>query len=328
MIDVILSADIEFDINGAFAFPQSRKPLGIESIERSANGVASGIDPMMEALSKHSLPASFFIETLQSNYFGHDPMCQVVEKIRNYLPASDFQLHIHPCWDVFLDPDWQTNFKPGKPNDDIRKLDSAQLDSCFQRSIQNFEEIAGKKPTAFRSGNLMVNLEVLKAQARAGIQVGSSVGLAYSYPEEAALQANGGVLNLDGITEIPVFSYEIKNFLLKKIKLLTVEGTPFPIIESILKWALKNNSGPIVLLTHASEFSRNASQDQNPAYVTNKAVVGRWNRLCQFLASQPENFNVTTFGHIEKIPSKLAHCICGNYDANLFQFIRSQLMRN
>jgi len=328
MIDVILSADIEFDINGTFAFPQSRKPLGIESIERSTNAGASGIAPMMEALSKYALPASFFIETLQSNYFGHGPMSQVVKIIKNYQPASDFQLHIHPCWDIFLDPNWQTNFKPGKPNDDLRKLDSAQLDSCFLRSIQHFEEIAGKKPIAFRSGNLMVNLEVLKAQARAGIGIGSSVGLAYSYPEEAGLQANGGVLNCYGVTEFPVFSYEIKSFLLKKKKLLTVEGTPFSVIQSILSWALKNNSDPIILLTHASEFSRNVSYDQNPTYVTNQAVVNRWNKLCQFLASQPENFNVTTFENFAKTPSKLASKTCEKYKSNLYQFIKSELMKN
>lgn len=328
MIDVILSADIEFDINGAFASPLSRKPLGIESIERNSNGGASGIAPMMEALSRYSLPASFFIETLQSNYFGYCPMTQVIEKIRKYQSASDFQLHIHPCWDVFLDPNWQTNFKPGKPNDDLRKLSSAELDSCFQRSIKHFEKITGKTPIAFRSGNLMVNLDVLKAQARAKIFLGSSVGLAYSYPSEPELQANGGVLNYAGLVEIPVFSYQIKNYFLNKTKLLTVEGTPFPVIKSILDWALKNNSGPIILLTHASEFSRNESQDQNPLYVTNKAVVDRWHKLCQFLASQPDNFHVTTFDKIAASPSKLNCQASKQYNANLLQFVRSKLSRS
>lgn len=327
MIDIILSADIEFDINSAFAFPKTRRPLGIESIERISNGVSAGIVPMMEALKKHSLPATFFIETLQSNYFGNSPMTQVVEIIKRIQPKSDFQLHIHPCWDVFLDKNWQKNFNPGKPNDDLRRLKADELDSCFQRSIKIFEEITGGKPLAFRSGNLMTSLEVMNAQARAGISLSSSIGLAYSSPKDQILQVSNGIVNYKCISELPVFSYKIENLLLSKEKLLTIEGTPFPTIKSILSWASKNNAGPIVFLTHASEFSSNDSQEQNARYTANTKVVKRWNKLCEFLASQPKLFNVTTFEEIAKRPIKPSPRNPQAYRADLFGFLLSHLLQ-
>src|SRR5438876_10417379 len=93
---VCITVDVEFTIGGAFADPVGKRPVGVESVTCPVGNTGGGLDFILQTLEQHDLPGVFFVEALNTCYFGDAPMGSIARHIRDR--GHDVELHLHPCW--------------------------------------------------------------------------------------------------------------------------------------------------------------------------------------------------------------------------------------
>lgn len=290
---VCITIDTEFSIGGAFADPDGHAPIGEDNVTCWAEGRENGLGFLLETFAEHGTLATFFTEALQSAWFGDAPMGRMIERLLE--AGQDVQLHLHPCWLKFREPDWRETAPRETPNDSCAGRTDAELDALIGEGLAAFARSSVPAPVALRTGNLNVDRAVYRAMARAGLRVASNIGLALSHPGEAALRLTGGRARIEGVLEVPVLTYRQLDLGGRvKERLLTTTATSWRETEALL-WAARGAGVPtLVLLTHPFEFIKGDRLD--PARRrANRINQERLRRLCRFLAEHPADFEATSF---------------------------------
>ncbi len=292
--EVCITVDTEFEVNGALGRPQEREPIGAESVYRLAGGTSHGLGFILDTLDQHGFSATFFTEVLNTQYFGKDPMRGVIEDIQ--ARGHDVQLHAHPCWS-YLKGRKAGTIEDGAYTDSFMEFHGQALIDLLGESMSIFEDIAGHRPLAFRSGGLHVTRALYPALREVGIGLASNVGLGLFRPAEPELQLTGGIHRVDGVTEVPVLSYAgPRPFGRRASKVATVIGSSWLEMRYLLERVAREGSGPIIILTHASEYSTMQGEPSRRVYSPSQRVQNRLQQLCRFLAANRERFQVVTFG--------------------------------
>lgn len=297
-IDVCLTADVEFCINGSLTFPESRSPAGSIHVYRYADGKSEGLEAMLAPLTEFNLPATFFVEVLQQHYFGSVPMAEIVTRLRS-LPGNDIQMHLHPCWRYFKNPDWRETVKTTPRNDSMAGRGD-EAEEIIKEGAELFQHLIGQWPIALRTGGLHLDRRVLQAQEKLGIPLSSSVGIGVYLPPDRSLFLFGGVAHFGSVSELPVLSYYLPTIGGKRTRLFSLTGTSFRLAREILLWASKVGLSPVVILTHAHEFADEIGSPSGLTYRANRTNQQNWRQLCDFLAASPDKFKVTTFQEIHQ----------------------------
>ena len=72
--EICLTVDTEFSTNGVFADPVNRAPIGAPNVYCPVGDQQHGLPFLLRTLGRYGLPATFFVETLNTAYFGDEPM--------------------------------------------------------------------------------------------------------------------------------------------------------------------------------------------------------------------------------------------------------------
>jgi peptidoglycan/xylan/chitin deacetylase (PgdA/CDA1 family) len=290
---VCITIDVEFTIGGSFADPWNKKPVADPSVLCDIDGESHGLGFILDALDHHGIKATFFVEALNSYYFGDAPMARFAQQILS--AGHDVQLHLHPCWRHFRYSDWQERLGSQPPNDSMAGRDEAELCNLMSDGIGIFERWGIPRPVALRTGGLRTDLSVYKAMARSKIPLASNIGVGVYRPRETVLQLSGGRHWIHGVLEIPTLSYhDLRLPGYDHLKTLTVTGSSWQELRALLRRAHERQAGPVVILSHPSEFVK--GQDvQYTRYHANKLNQRRFSRLCQFLHDHRETFTSVTF---------------------------------
>ena len=291
---VAITIDTEFSIGGAFGDPERRSPVGIENVTCPVDGEEQGLGFLLDTFARHGARATFFVEALQTAWFGDGPMASVVERILG--AEQDVQLHLHPCWTAFRDPHWRSRLGAGHPNDHCDGLSAPELAALMLEGLTVLRRMGVPKPIALRTGNLRADRNVYRAMATCGLPIASNIGLGLNRPADPTLRLRGGRRRLEGVLEVPVLSY-IQPALGRKQadRLFTTTATSTPETESLLWAAREAGVRTIVLLTHPFEFIKGDRLDpasQRP----NRINQRRLERLCAFLAEHDDKFESVSFG--------------------------------
>lgn len=289
--EVCLTFDIEFSVGGAFADPEGKQPLGEDWVNCPVEGRAQGLPFILETLAHYGQKATFFVESLNPAYFGDAPMGRVVARILD--AGQDVQLHLHPCWRAFADPDWQTMVRRAAPNDDCTKIPADRYADLIRLGQAQFETWGAPPPVALRTGNLQVARTVYEAMAAAGMKLSSNVGAALYRPAEEALQLASGRHRIGEVTELPVLTYDqVAIGRLRKERLFAITATSYRESVALLKRARRAGISPVVILSHAFEFIKYRA---GAPFRANAVNQGRLRRLCEFIAKHPTDFVTQDF---------------------------------
>jgi len=296
-VPVCITADIEFEIRGALGRPATCAPVGEDSMLRTVQGGCGGLEALVRPLVQHSLPATFFVEVMQSLYFGLGPMQRVLERAAAS-QLIDFQMHLHPCWRYLAEDNWRQTVAAVKDkHDSMAGLGVHGAKEFLSQGIDLFKKLTGKSPVAFRSGSLKVDLDLMRAQAEVGIRLSSCVGHAYSPAADPGLALWSGIERFGAVTEVPVTSYLFTLGRWARPKLLTVTGTTLFTIRRILQDAWERQAGPVVLLTHASEMAVDVEDISSPPrYAAHRENQERWRGLCAYLDANRDRYQVMPLG--------------------------------
>ncbi len=298
---VCISIDLEFSIAGAFTEPQRYSPIGSPSIEglvKTDHGQQSqGIGFLERCFKDTGIKASFFVEAMQATYFGNDEMAQHCQRLADQ--GHDLQLHIHPCWLRFNDPEWRSH-NGGAPSDTLTDRSIEEIRNIIETGKQTFSEWQLPAPIALRTGGLSISRDVYKAMRGSGIDMASNIGTAINPPIDQDLQIRSGRKIIEGITEIPVTSYQdIRLAGREHIKGLTITGSSWGEMHSLLRQAQQKGTETLMVLTHAHEFFKyTAPQFTNIR--PNRTNQQRLTKLCEFLAKHDDEFESVTFASAKK----------------------------
>lgn len=291
---VFLTIDTEFSIGGAFASPQTLQPIGAQNVHAMVGSRSEGLGFLLETFAAHDLAATFFVEALQTAYFGDAPMGEIASRIAG--AGHDVQLHLHPVWTYFDHPDWRAQLAREQPADNMHGRPLAQLVGWMQRGLDTFGRWGLPAPVALRTGNLMVDRNVYRAMSAVGLKVASNVARAVFEPAEEGLRLNAGVHLVDGITELPVLTYADLQWRQRvHRKALTITGSSLDEAKCLLARAHAAGTGAVVLLTHCHEFVKG---DMRGALAADRVNQRRLVALCRFLRDAGDRFDVTTMARM------------------------------
>ncbi len=291
--EVCITIDTEFSIGGAFADPAGRRPIGEENVTCPADGRENGLGFLLDTFAEHGISATFFTETLQSAYFGDAPMGRMVERILR--AGQDVQLHLHPCWLTFRDPDWQARSPLDPPDDNCDGRTVAEMQDLIEAGAAGLRSVGAPAAIALRTGNLRADRAIYQAMAACGLPVASNIGLGVFRPAEAALGLVGGRHRIEGVLEVPVLTYTQLSVGSRRLpRLLTTTASSWAETEALLWQARQAEVPTVVLLTHPFEFIKGDRLD--PARQrANRINKRRMQRMCAFIAEHPADFTSVSF---------------------------------
>jgi len=292
-VEVTVTVDVEFTIGGAFADPVGKHPVGEQSVECRIGEEGAGLEFILESLEMHGLKGVFFLEALNTCFFGDEPMGSIARKI--HARGHDVQLHAHPCWMAFLDPEWRNRVKGAPPCDSFAELETAEIARALEIGLAAFSRWGLPAPRAFRAGNLQVDARIYPLLEKCGIPIASNVGLGTYQPVDPQLRLSGGLHWIGRTLEVPVSSYmDVRLPGIRRWKTFTVIGTGGLEARQWLCHAADVGVDPIVVLTHPAEFVHSHGDDYSNLR-RNEMTRVRFQKLCAFLARHPREFEVVTF---------------------------------
>lgn len=284
---VSLTFDIEFDINGTFVSPASRRPRGIESLIGDS-GESLGLTKALEILKDAEFPATFFIETAQIAHFGSQEMAHAAKMIAAH--GHELQLHIHPVWSIFRHPDWESRIQKSPPrsqeHDSFPAQTAEMAHELIAQGLSAFEHWGLDRPTAVRTGSLFIEPNAYAHFAASGLQVSSSVGVALNASSSPALRRYSAATNIEGVHELPVTSYfGCDHLLRRKLRLATLIGMGRAEQRALLATALDHRLPFVIVLSHASEFYHYSTE---AGYRRNILTEKKLRQLCDVVDETPD----------------------------------------
>jgi hypothetical protein len=284
LIEVYITVDTEFSVGGNFDNRQMApvaKPIVLGTID----GQEHGLGFILDSLAEFGVRATFFVETLQTAYFGDEPMGEIARSIAR--AGHEVQLHLHPCWlhyEARAKRGWD-----GDPNDSCAGRKDAELDRFFNLGLSAFSRWTLPPPIAVRAGNFQVDANFYRAAARWGLPLSSSVVLRAYSPADKNLVAVAAWWRIEQVLEFPVSSYAYRLGPNERLRPLAITACSHREILSVLNQAYDHKISPIIILTHPQEYLKK----KDITYTTlrrNRVNQTRLKAILQFLSENRDKF--------------------------------------
>ncbi|MGH7047038.1 MAG: hypothetical protein ACREE2_11705 [Stellaceae bacterium] len=284
--EVCITVDTEFSIGGNFDDPLLT-PVAEPIVLGAVGGKEHGLGFLLDSLCEFDVRATFFVEALQTAYFGAEPMGGVARRIAG--AGHDVQLHLHPCWMHYsAAPDGSPK---GIPSDSCAGRTDADLDQLFRSGLAAFSRWKVPRPVAVRTGNFQVDINFYQAAARAGVLLSSSVAVAVERPLDHRLWLAGGCHRFGSVTELPVVSYSYAVGRNARLRLLSITACSVAEIVSVLRQARQRAISPVIILTHPQEFIKH-TDFRYTKLRPNRVNQDRFRGLLKFLKRNKQDFVV------------------------------------
>lgn len=288
--EVCITIDTEFSIAGHFKHPATHLPVAEPMVYGEVNGREEGLGFLLDTFDRYGTAATFFIECANYYYFGDAPMANVVRRIQS--AGRDIQLHVHPVWLSFIDDAKLGSFArndycTGRSYDDLRR--------AFELCIEVFKRWVGNPPKALRTGSLRADANVFHVMRDLNIPLSSNVAMGVFQPIEPQLHFDSGRHLIDGVMELPVFTYQdMRLGGNPHRKSLQITSCSWPEMRHLLWKARRSGVENIVILTHPSEFMK--KRDYRYTELTrNRINQQRLEKLCAFIRDHNEDFCAVDF---------------------------------
>jgi len=283
-MNVLLTFDVEVWCDGWSNLDRSFP----KSFERYVTGHSINghyaLPETLAILNRHGLKGSFFVEPLFATRFGQEYLEIIVRMI--LLAGHEVQLHIHPEWTDEARQPIIENCATKRQHLSFYTLDEqTTLISCGRRML----ELAGSGPiSAFRAGSYAANRDTFEALRRNKIMIDTSLNRCFSASGSDLRRLRDFDLELvaPGVSTFPVtilkdgFGHD---------RPAQVGACGFGELRDALLNARDVGIRNFVIVSHNFEMLKVGSTDPD------WTVVRRFERLCAFLADNPEKFCVRGF---------------------------------
>ena len=292
---VFITFDVECSMGGAWGTGSLKPVPPSRAVWGECGEQKLGLPLIVEILQGYGLAATFFVEAFieEQGYPGHS------EWICAYLldHGQDVQLHIHPNHKHF---GWKQQGKPYPFTDYMADLGCEDQLALLQEGSERIKGWTGRRPVAFRAGNMGACEETLKQLEASHITIDSSYTFPYAGrssrfgPQEPYNGSKwyGDVLELalSGFRQLPLPG-------LKPSKPLNLNGISFEECRDAIRLICGAGADAVVILHSFSLLKkRNVQYD---GIRPDRIVTRRFRRLCQWLAESLE-MPAYTFAELAK----------------------------
>jgi hypothetical protein len=237
----------------------------------------------LQLLNDHGLRGTFFVETLFATRFGLDPLSEIVGLIKD--SGQEIQLHIHSEWVDEAAAQRGTRL-PKRPQ--LRLFSATEQVELVAKAAELMHSAGAPAPNAFRAGSFAFTLDTLRAVAAHGLAFDSSYNAAHFGLESGLLPGTivSEPVRTHGIVEYPMTVFRDGFNELRHTQLGACSASE---LETVLWRALEQGRKSVVLLSHGFELLNQRKSGLD------RIVLRRMERLCRFLAENPDCFNVRGF---------------------------------
>jgi peptidoglycan/xylan/chitin deacetylase (PgdA/CDA1 family) len=253
-----------------------------------------GLPWIVEILEQHGLVATFFVEAFMEDQ-GHpgegERICQYLLDRR-----QDVQLHIHPNHRHY---GLRQRGLSAPFTDDIADLSPVDQLALLQEGSDRIQRWTGRRPVAFRAGNMAASEQTLQQLEAAGVPIDSSYAFPYAGGQcrFSARDPYNGSKWYGGVLEMALSGFrQTLASELGRPKPLDLMGISFEECRDAIRLICGAGADAVVILHSFSLFKvRNVQYERGKV---NRIVARRFRRLCQWLAAgQPP---VCTFGDLAR----------------------------
>jgi len=290
---VFLTFDVECSMGGAWQNPALKPVPPSRAVWGEYDGRKLGLPLIVDILKQHGLAATFFVEAFMEEQ-GHpgqgEPIC-------TYLldQGQDVQLHIHPNHKHY---GLKRQDQPYPFTDDIADLDLQAQHALLAEGAQRLERWTGRRPAAFRAGNMGASEATLRELAAVGIRIDSSYAFPYvgGQCRFAPQEPYNGSKWYGEVLELALSGF--RSWRLPRrpaAKPLDLMGISFEECRDAIRRICRAGADAVVILHSFSLMKvRNVQYEDGRL---NLIVARRFRRLCQWLATAKE-FPTFTFAEL------------------------------
>jgi peptidoglycan/xylan/chitin deacetylase (PgdA/CDA1 family) len=293
---VFVTFDVECSMGGAWQNPDLKPVPPSRAIWGEYDGGQLGLPLIVSILEECRLSATFFVEafTDEQGFPGE------MERVCHYLldHGQDVQLHIHPNHKHY---GLAQQGKPHPRNDMIGELEPDAQFALLQEGCERMERWTGKKPVAFRAGNMGASETTLEQLAKAGIPIDSSYTFPYAGGQcrFSADELYNGSKWYGEVLELALSGFRQPRLPgLSPTKPVDLVGISAGECVAAIG-AIGGAGADTVLILHSfSLFKvRNVQYDGGRL---NRIVTGRFRSVCRWLAEHREQCPVRTFAELSE----------------------------
>ena len=278
---VFITFDVECGMGGAWGDPTLRPVAPSRGVWGEFGSQKLGLPLIVEILEQHGLAATFFVEAFMEEQ-GHPG---AGESICQYLlgRGQDAQLHVHPNHRHY---GLKQRGQLAPFTDNVSDLDPAGQLALLQEGSDRIQRWIGRRPIAFRAGNMGASAETLRQLAAAGIPIDSS----YIFTDDGCRRrfAQGEPYN-GSKWYGPVLEMALSGFRqpiiseLGRSKPLDLMGISFEECRDAIRLICGAGADAVMILHSFSLFKvRNVQYDGGKI---DRIVTRRFRRFCRWLAA-------------------------------------------
>jgi hypothetical protein len=294
---IFITFDVECSMGGAWGgtglkpIPPSRGMMGIYGKK------AFGLPLICDILNRHQLKATFFLEPFNDElgYPGEtEPICAFLMD-----RGQDVQLHIHPG---HVNYGYHVAGKPFIKTDQMADLPPDRQRAMVADGAARIEKWTGRRPIAFRAGNMGASEQTLAILPEAGIWIDSS----YTFPYVGGqcrfsddVMYNGSKWYGD-VLEVALSGFwQTRLPTLKPAQPVDLMGTSFEECREAMVKICEAGGDAVVILHSFSLFKVRDVQYKGGR--PNRVVTRRFERLCQWLAANRDRYPARTFSELGRM---------------------------
>ncbi len=288
---VFITFDVECSMGGAWG-DESRRPVPPARAMMGEYGDHRlGVPLITDALDAAGLKATFFLDPFAEEQ-GHPGG---TEPVAEHLLARghDVQLHVHPGH-------WHYGLKrQGRPFDFTDAFDKCSPEERREMlgvGAERIERWTGSRPAAFRSGNMAMDEAALADLPAAGIRIDSS----YTFPyADARCHFSGDEFNgsrwYGQVLEVALSGFRQPRLPgLHQSKPVDLVAISFAECREAVR-RICGAGADAVLILHSFSLMKVRNVQYNGGRA-NRIVIGRFRRLCDWLAREADDLPTYTFG--------------------------------
>lgn len=278
-------------MGGAWANPEFKPVSPSRAVWGDYGNGKLGIPLIVETLREYGLSGTFFVEafTDEQGYPGE------MESVCHYLldHGQDVQLHVHPNHKHYA---LKLQGKPFPFTDQMADLNPGAQRELLAEGSQRIERWTGRRPVAFRAGNMGASEETLRQLAAVGIRIDSSYtfpyagGRCYFGPQDPY---NGSKWYGDVLELALSGFYQRKLPLMHPAKKVDPVGVSFAECRDAIR-AICGAGADAVLILHSFSLFKVRDVQYNRGRL-DRIITQRFRRICAWLAGDAEEHPTLTF---------------------------------
>ena len=291
---VYITFDVECSMGGAWRREDLEPIDASRGIMGEYGGRRLGLPLICEILQDAGLAATFFVEPFLDEQ-GHpgqmEPVCHFLRE-----RGQDVQLHVHPNhWSYGL-------HKQGKPfhyTDNLSDLAPDAQRHLLAEGCERLERWTGRRPVAFRAGNMAADETSLAQMAQVGLRIDSS----YTFPylggqcTFADTQRYNGSKWYGDVLELGLSGfYQPRVPGLHRAKPVDLVGISFTEGRDAIR-RICGAGADTVMILHSFSLFKVRDVQYNGGRL-NRIVARRFRQMCRWLAENVEAFPTYTFAQL------------------------------